>query len=179
MVKIAAGNSYSILMRNEDIIAKPLAGLQPITGPLDIPVVRPVSTRPTALTPRPKSAEPVIVKAATQQVIAPARAGLPAEVQASEPQVKATAKCGTVTLGSQTGVCTKENLAIFDRIVASSYRQSLAYADARKRAELLQTDGSLIRRRELCRTDSCLLGIYLLRLREIADIMKSMPKLTR
>lgn len=68
-------------------------------------------------------------------------------------------------------MCGDRNLASLDRQLKILYRQSYSEADESKRAALVGTRQRFNDRRDTCETSNCLTTAYVLRLKEISDIM--------
>ena len=68
-------------------------------------------------------------------------------------------------------MCGDRNLASLDRQLALLYRQSYSQADEAKRAALVGTRQRFNDRRDTCETSNCLTTAYVVRLKEISDIM--------
>jgi uncharacterized protein len=68
-------------------------------------------------------------------------------------------------------VCGNATLARLDRTLAVLYGQSWGQADAARRERLLGTREQFLARREACRSDACVNGVYVRRMREVSEIM--------
>ena len=68
-------------------------------------------------------------------------------------------------------ICGSSNLTALDRQHGLLYAQSWAKADQAKRAALLGSRERFREKRNACRSEVCLTGAYVARLREISDIM--------
>ena len=68
-------------------------------------------------------------------------------------------------------MCGNATLAQLDRHLAVLYGQSWGQADAARRGRLLSTRERFIARRDACRSDACVNGVYVRRMREVSEIM--------
>ncbi|HET7817576.1 MAG TPA: J domain-containing protein [Sphingomicrobium sp.] len=105
------------------------------------------------------------------------QSAVPTEAAAKPPARAARVKpgCSYATGRTATAICGSANLAALDRSLAMFYDQSLVRADAARKADLLTSNDSFARRRDACRTQSCLTAAYLARMREISAIMARRP----
>jgi curved DNA-binding protein CbpA len=79
--------------------------------------------------------------------------------------------CSLVPRRTDRMICGDKNLASLDRQLTLLYRQSWGEADEGKRAALLQTRKRFNDRREACSSSNCLTTAYVVRMKEISDIM--------
>lgn len=75
------------------------------------------------------------------------------------------------SLGVSVG-CKNDRLVALDRMAAGFFSQSMAHADAAKKAELLSSHTRSAASRSACRSDSCVSDAYLRQMREISAIME-------
>lgn len=80
-------------------------------------------------------------------------------------------KCSGIAKRADRMVCSDENLTSLDRQLSLLYNQSWAAANERKRMALLGTRHIFNDRRDDCETPNCLTSTYVVRLKEISDIM--------
>ena len=189
-----ADGSGAISLSNEDLIVDPLATLTEVRRPPDIgeeepakappPLVEPPPAPPPVRVvpvPRPVRVAPVRVAPAR---VAPARAAPPPPAKAvpAPPPTRATPEqtlsqarpsfsCRYAKGGGENAVCGNANLARLDRHLAVFYGQSWGQADAARRERLLSTRERFLARRDACRSDACVNGVYLRRMREVSEIM--------
>jgi len=137
------------------------------TEPTELPVAAPppieVPARIAMTAPR-----HVVPKAVRPAAALPTRAAVLAEAPRAE-------DVGACRPGGSVGVsvgCKNERLVALDRMAAGFFSQSMAHADAAKKALLLSSHTRSTATRSACRSDSCVGDAYLRQMREISAIME-------
>jgi hypothetical protein len=125
--------------------------------------------------PAPKSA--VTAVAATARSPRPAPRPLPAiaEQKADIAESEASAGCrpgGSVIVSA---ACKNARIATLDRLAAGFFSQSMAHADAARKALLMSSHTRSAEARGACHSDSCLGDAYLRQMREMSAIMAARP----
>jgi uncharacterized protein len=90
---------------------------------------------------------------------------------ASSPSKQTASDCSLGDGWADRAICDNSNLTALDRQHSLLYAQSWAKADQAKRAALLGSRERFREKRNGCRSQGCLTGAYVARLREISDIM--------
>jgi len=150
------------------------------------------------LVPQPVEIEPTIAEPAETPVAAPppieapvrmamtvprhivpkaarAPAAAPRRIAAVTEAPRAVEDVGACRPGGSVGVsvgCKNERLVALDRMAAGFFSQSMAHADAAKKALLLSSHTRSTATRSACRSDSCVGDAYLRQMREISAIME-------
>lgn len=79
--------------------------------------------------------------------------------------------CSSARTWATVAVCQSASLAALDRQMASLWGDSMAQADAARRAQLLTSDRGFLRRRDACASEACVQGAYNAQIHQIAQIM--------
>ena len=90
---------------------------------------------------------------------------------ASSPSKQTASDCSLGDGWADRAICGSGNLTALDRQHGLLYAQSWAKADQTKRSALLGSRERFREKRNACRSEGCLTGAYVARLREISDIM--------
>ena len=154
---VAADLDFTLTRNDEGILQ--LAQLSGAKG-----IIRSLST----FAPEPRSSE-VEVDRPAPVVSAPTPA--PKGVGRPAPATKTADPCSGIAGRPDRMLCQNGNLASLDRQLSSFYRQSWERANERKRALLVETRQGFNARRDACASQNCMTTAYVLRLREIGDIM--------
>jgi hypothetical protein len=132
--------------------------------PVDLPEIAPEP----ALKPRLPSAEPPV---SPNQKAVPVVAGAALPKPEPVPPASESSSCLTSARRTDRLMCGDRNLASLDRQLKLLYRQSYSGADESKRTALVGKRQRFNDRRDTCETSNCLTTAYVLRLKEISDIM--------
>ena len=187
---LEADGNGAIGLSNEGLIAAPLATLAQVRRPPDVPdSVEPPPAPPPVRVTAPPPVQVTPVRAAPVRTVPPrtapprpapipprgrtaAAAGPPrAQPEPSATAAKPSFSCRYAKGRGENAVCANANLARLDRHLAVFYAQSWGQADAARREKLLGTRERFIARRDACRSDACVNGAYVRRMREVSDIM--------
>lgn len=191
---LEADGSSAISLSDEGLVVAPLATLAQVRRPPDIGGEEPAKARPPVVEPPPAPPPvrvvpvPPPVRVAPVRVaqtkVAPARAGAappakaapappPARAEPERPasQAQPSFSCRYAKGRGENAVCGNADLARLDRHLAVLYGQSWGQADAARRERLLSTRERFLARRDACRSDACVTGVYVRRMREVSEIM--------
>ena len=124
-----------------------------------------VTSPPPARTATPRVASPLPARAASTK---PPAAAAPERTAA---EAKPSFSCRYAKGRGEKAVCGNATLAQLDRHLAVLYGQSWGQADAARRERLLSTREQFLARRDACRSDACVNGVYVRRIREVSEIM--------
>lgn len=157
------------------------SGLVSPSPPVAMPDIEPApeaSIEPPIPAPPPMAA-PVRVATAAPRRLLPkalhAPAASPARTVALRETPKSADDVDGCRPGGSVGVsvgCKNDRLVALDRMAAGFFSQSMAHADAAKKALLLSSHTRSSATRSACRSDSCVGDAYLRQMREISAIME-------
>ena len=138
----------------------------------EVEAIRPdllAEAKPIPELPRPGSSR-AQVRPAREVALATARTAA-TRTAASSPSKPTASDCSLGDGWADRAICDSSNLTALDRQHSLLYAQSWAKADQAKRAALLGSRERFREKRNGCRSQNCLTGAYVARLREISDIM--------
>jgi hypothetical protein len=153
-VQSATGGATTVVLRNADAIAAPLATLTQGAQPPQ-PAV-PIDENAVA---------PEVTDELAPSVTPPAAAVRPIGTRPSFDCARANSK-------SEIAVCSDAGLATLDRNMAAQYSRAAARASPVQLAELRRTRERFIAYRDRCPDRTCIGDAYVGRMREIRDIME-------
>lgn len=96
--------------------------------------------------------------------------------QARTPETDASFSCALAKTPAKVAVCNSDDLVKLDRHLSLFYTQAFVNTDEAKRTTLLRTRGKFEAGREACRSEECLKGAYLARIREVGEIIAGTAK---
>ena len=155
-------------IENPPAIPDPTPGsADDLADPVEVPDQAPVQIRPRLADPpvAPKPPPPLPQPLARADP-KPARPMAQASRQPAKPSRDAAANGDN-------------SLAALDRHVTLLHDQSWRFGDATKRAALLRTRDRFLIRRDECGSNACIRDAYLVRMREVSDIMTGQPQPSR
>ncbi len=200
LANVTDGRRATLILTSADAIARQIATLtrlvrtadvreSPPVPPQQVPFPLPGGSSQTRL---PAAAAPFVptfgsAPAVASQPVGALRVSAPAaavtrpksseELRPADPSINASFNCKFAKGRGEITVCKNRNLANVDGHLGVFYGQSLRFADAEKRAVLLKTREQFIARRDNCQSETCVLNVYLGRMREVTDIMSRGSKL--
>jgi hypothetical protein len=149
--------------------APPPVRVAPVPPPVRVAPVRVAPARVTSRAPAPSvPARAAPPPPARKAAATPPAAAAPERAAA---EIKPSFSCRYARGRGEKAVCGNATLARLDRTLAVLYGQSWGQADAARRERLLGTREQFLARREACRSDACVNGVYVRRMREVSEIM--------
>lgn len=166
-LRLASLSGAGSLVRSLATLAQAPSEPQP-----EVEAMRPdrlAEAKPIPELPRPGSSR-AEVRPAREVALATARTAATRAAAASSSKQTAS-DCSLGDGWADRAICDSSNLTALDRQHSLLYAQSWAKADQAKRAALLGSRERFREKRNGCRSQGCLTGAYVARLREISDIM--------
>jgi len=156
-VQSVAGGGATVVLRNADSIAAPLATLSQVAQP-------------------PQPAVPIDENAVAPEAVSEVASAAPSVAPPATPArpigTRPSFDCARASSKSEIAVCSDAGLATLDRNMAAQYARAAVNASPEQLAELRRTRERFIAYRDRCPNRTCIGDAYVGRMREIRDIME-------